>query len=170
VWQAQVTATKVFGRWLGASQVVTVGEIGLTHVPHLPDPGVLRFDGSGTFTSGNASAMLLTGNGAFPATPEKLFADPTSWGFQVAMRLDYNDVFAGVNCSPSLAYSQDMRGNTPLPLGNFIEGRVSITAAVEFTYLNRWAWELRYVRYAGAGVANLIADRDFASATLKYSF
>jgi Protein of unknown function (DUF1302) len=170
VWQAQVTGTKVLGPTLGASQMVMVGEVGITHVPHLPEQSTLRFDGSGTFTSGSASAMLLTGNGAFPATPASMFADPTSWGYQLAARLDYNDVFGGVNMSPSLAFGQDVSGNTPLPLGNFIEGRTSLTMAVEFTYLNRWAWELRYVNYSGGGLANLIADRDFVTATMKYSF
>jgi len=170
VWQAQMTGTKVFGPMLGASQLVTVAEAGVTVVPHLPDQATLRFDGSGTFTSGSASAMLLTGNGAFPATDASLFADDVSWGYQIAARLDYNDVFWSMNMSPSLAFSHDVAGNTPLPLGNFIEGRKSLTMAVEFTYLNSWAWELRYVNYSGGGAANLIADRDFVSAIMKYSF
>lgn len=170
VWQAQATATKVFGPMLGASQLVAVGELGMTRVNDLPAQDVLRYDGSGTFTSGSASAMALTGNGAFPATSSDLFATTNSWGYQVVARLDYNNSWFGTNISPLLAFSHDVSGNTPLPIGNFIEGRTSLTVGVNIAYLNRWEWELRYVSYAGAGPANLIADRDFASATMRYSF
>jgi hypothetical protein len=170
VWQAQMTATKVFGGFLGSSQSVVVGEVGVTHVPHLPAKEVMRFEGPGTFTSGDASAMILSGNGQFPATPYDAFASETSWGYQLAGRLDYNNAFLGANVSPSLAFAHDVGGITPAPLGNFRKGRKTITAAVEFTYLNSYALELRYVNYSGAGQYNLLADRDFASVILKYAF
>ncbi|OHE77403.1 MAG: hypothetical protein A3G75_15705 [Verrucomicrobia bacterium RIFCSPLOWO2_12_FULL_64_8] len=169
-WQAQMTATKIFGPMLGASQLVVLAEVGATWVPDLPDKSVLRFDGSGTFTSGNPAAMVATGNGAYPATPLSAFADKSSWGYQIVGRLDYNNVFAGINVSPSVAFTHDVRGNTPLPLGNFIDGRKSLNIGAEFTFQNTWSLELRYVDYFGGGRYNLIADRDFASATVKYSF
>jgi hypothetical protein len=170
VWQAQFTATKVLSGILGASQWVVLGEMGATLVPHLPEKDSLRFDGSGTFTGGSQAYMTGSGNGQFPATPLDAFADDFSWGYQLATRLDYNNAFFGMNMSPSLAFSHDVSGNTPLPLGNFLSGRKSATVAVEFTYLNAWACELRYVNYFGAGRYNLLGDRDFVSATIKYSF
>ncbi len=170
VWQAQATATRLFGPVLGASQALVLGEVGFTRVNGLPRPGVLRFDGSGTFTGGDQAFMNATGNGAFPAAPESAFADDFSWGYQLAARLDYNNAFAGVNVAPSLAFAHDVSGNTPLPLGNFLEGRRTLTLGVELSYLNQYALELRYVNYSGGGVYNLIADRDFASLTFKYSF
>jgi Protein of unknown function (DUF1302) len=170
VWQAQATATKVFGRALGADQLTVLGEIGATDVPGLPDKGVLRFDGSGTNTAGSAAEMLNTGNGAYPATPAKAFADRFSWGYQLAVKLDYNNLFAGVNVSPTLAFAQDIDGNTPLPLGNFLQGRRTLTLGADFNYQNRWALELRYVNFAGDKPYNLLADRDYVSATMKYSF
>jgi hypothetical protein len=170
VWQAQVTATKIFAGVLGASQAVLLGEVGVTHVPHLPAKDVLRFDGPATFTSGDASAMINTGNGAFPATPAEAFADETSWGYQLVGRLEYPNAFWGLNATPTLAFAHDVNGNTPLPLGNFREKRVTVTAAVEFSYLNTYALEFRYVNYSGAGVYNLLGDRDFLSVIAKYSF
>lgn len=170
VWQTQVTATKIFGPTLGAGQWLLLGEIGATYVPGLPDKGTLRFDGSGTFTGGSAAAMTATGNGAFAATPLEAFADRMSWGYQLVTRLDYSNVFFNLNMSPTLAFSHDVSGNTPLPLGNFIAGRKSLTAAVEFTYLNAWSVEFRYVDYFGAGRYNLLGDRDFVSTVVKYSF
>lgn len=170
VWQGQVTGTKVFGSALGADQWVLVVEAGATFVPHLPSQDVMRMDGPATFTGGDATFMLRTGNGQFPATPASMFADEFSAGYQLAARFDYSNVLFGANLSPSIGFSHDVVGNTPLPLGNFIEGRKSLTLAAEFSYLNSWGFELRYVDYFGGGRANLLGDRDFISATLKYSF
>ncbi|MBK8859098.1 MAG: DUF1302 domain-containing protein [Opitutaceae bacterium] len=169
VWTAQTTMTKVFGPQLGASQLTMVAEVGGVWAD-LPDKSVLRYDGPATFTSGSAAYMLSSGNGALPATPESAFADSNSYGYQILARLDYNNAFAGVNFSPSIAFVHDVSGTTPLPLGNYIEGRKSITIGAEFTYQNSWVLELRYVNFSGAGKYNLLSDRDYVATTIKYSF
>jgi hypothetical protein len=169
VWTAQTTLTKVFGPQLGASQLTMVGEIGGVWAD-LPDQSVLRYDGPGSFTSGSAAYMLSSGNGTLPATSEDAFADSASYGYQILARLDYNNAFAGINVSPSIAFVHDFSGTTPLPLGNFIEGRRSITIGAEFTFQNSWVFELRYVDFSGAGAYNLLSDRDYVATTLKYSF
>jgi len=166
---AQTTLTKVFGPMLGSQQFTLLGEVGGVWA-NLPGKDVLRYDAPGTFTSGSAAAMVNTGFGTIPPTPASAFADPFSWGYQILGRLDYNNVFAGVNLSPSVAFSHDVNGNTPLPLGNFIAGRKSVNVSAEFTFQNAWALELRYVNYFGAGRYNLLSDRDYVSTTLKYSF
>ncbi len=170
VWQAQATATRVFGRLLGANQWSLVAEIAGVAVPGLPDKGVLRYEAPGTYTTNDALAMIGTGNGAFTATPGSAFADDFSAGAQMLAKFEYNNVFSGVNLAPSLGYAYDLVGNTPLPLGNFVEGRRTLTLGLEFTYQNRWTLDLRYVNYAGAGARNQIHDRDFVSSTIKYSF
>jgi hypothetical protein len=169
VWTAQSTMTKVFGPQLGASQLTVVGEVGGVWA-NLPAKGTLRYDGPATFTGGSAAFMTSSGNGTLPTTPESAFADSFSCGYQIVAKLDYNNAFAGVNFSPSVAFVHDVKGVTPLPLGNFIAGRKSITLAGEFTFQNSWSMELRYVNYFGAGNYNLLSDRDFVSATIKYSF
>jgi hypothetical protein len=169
VWTAQTTMTKTIGNVLGANQISLVGEVGGLFA-NLPSKDVLRYDGSATFTGGNAAYMANTGNSAYPTTPSGAFADRFSWGYQLAARADYSNVFAGVNLQPTLAFTHDVAGNSPLPLGNFIKNRKSITLGAEFTYLNRWALDLRYVNFFGAGRYNLLADRDYVSATLKFSF
>ena len=166
---AQSTLTKVFGPMLGAQQFTLVGEAGGVWA-NLPDKSVLRYDGPGTFTSGSASAMTNTGFGTIPATPEGAFADSFSWGYQILGKLDYTNVFAGVNVSPTIAFVHDVRGTTPLPLGNFIQGRQSLNLSAEFTFQNAWAFELRYVSFFGASRFNLLGDRDYYATTLKYSF
>ncbi len=169
VWSAQTTFTKVFGPMIGAQQLTLVGEVGGIWAD-IPDKSTLRYDGPGTFTAGDLTEMTNTGNAAFGATPADAFADKFSWGYQVLGKLDYTNVFAGVNVSPSLGFTHDVSGNTPLPLGNYIHGRKSLTLAAEFTFQNSWAFELRYVNFFGAGKYNLLADRDYVATTLKYSF
>ena len=169
VWTAQSTLTKVFGPTLGAQQFTLLGEAGGVWA-NLPDKNVLRYDGPGTFTSGSPSAMINTGNGALAPTPLSAFADKFSWGYQLLARLDYNGIFPNVNMAPTLAFTHDVKGTTPLPLGNFIQGRKSVNLSVEFTYRNAWSYELRYVNFLGAGPYNLLSDRDYFATTVKYSF
>ena len=173
VWTAQTTLTKTFGPLLGANQSTLITEVGGVYVAGMPSKDLLRFDGMGTFTSGSQTAMNnTTSAGSTPllATPYSAFADPFSWGYQVVGRLEYNNVFAGVNVTPSIAFVHDVKGNTPLPLGNFITGRKSINLVTEFSWQNSWSLEVRYVNYFGAGRYNLLSDRDYVSSTLKYSF
>lgn len=168
--QGQMTATKVTRGIFGAQQSTFLAEVGFVNVPDLPDKDVLRFDGPGTTVGGNLAAMIATGNGAFGSDPASAFADKFSWGYQLVGRLDYTNVYGGVNVSPLVVFSHDVSGNTPLPLGNFIVGRKSLTVGAEFTFQNAWAFDIRYVNFFGASRFNLLGDRDYVSANLKYSF
>ena len=169
-WQGQMTATKVSGGIFGADQSTFLGEIGFVNVSDLPSKDTLRFDGPGTVVGGNLAAMTATGNGAFGSEPASAFADKFSWGYQLVGRLDYNNFYAGVNVSPLIVFAHDVKGNTPLPIGNFLKGRKSLTVGAEFTFQNAWALDIRYVNFFGAGRFNLLGDRDYVSANLKYSF
>lgn len=170
VYTGQMTVTKAARGILGADQSTLLGEVGFVSVPDLPDKSVLRFDGPGTFVGGDLAMMTATGNAAAGSEPADAFADSFSWGYQVLGRLDYNNLFAGVNVSPLAIFSHDVAGNTPQPMGNFRRERKTITIGADFTFQNSWALELRYVNFTGGGKYNLLSDRDFVSATLKYSF
>lgn len=169
VWTAQTTLTKVFGPMLGAQQFTLLGEVGGVWV-NLPAKEVLRYDGPGSFTAGSQSEMTGTGFGSIPATSSSAFADKFSCGYQVLGRLEYDNLLPAITVLPTVAFTHDVRGNTPLPLANFVHGRKSLTVATEFTYRNAWSFELRYVSFFGAGAYNLLGDRDYVSTTLKYSF
>jgi hypothetical protein len=173
VWTGQMTATRVGRGILGADQSTLLGEIGFV-MADLPAKSTLRYDGSGTFVGGELAYMNGSGSNTSGITPlsepSSAFADEFSWGYQLVGRLDYNNVFAGVNVSPLLVFAHDVGGNTPLPMGNFLHGRKTITVGADFTFQNAWAVELRYVNFSGAGRYNLLGDRDYVSATLKYSF
>jgi len=169
VWTGQTTLTKVFGPMLGSQQFTLLGEVGGV-LANLPNKDTLRYEAPGTFTSGSQTALNNTNNSTLLAIPAGAFADNFSWGYQLLGRLDYNSIFPNVNMAPSLAFTHDVKGNTPQPLANFISGRKSLNLAVEFTYRNSWSLELRYVNFYGAGRFNLLADRDYVATTLKYSF
>lgn len=168
VSQWQVTATRTFANFLGADQIAAVAEFGGTKVWDLPATDVLRYQADGTDTGGGPD--FLTGALRNPITQTTGFPTPYSWGYRVAVRADYNSLFAGVNVSPRVAFNHDVNGITPGPGGNFIEGRRSTTLGVEANYLNQWAADLSYTRFFGAGNLNLVRDRDFLSFTVRYSF
>ncbi len=173
VWTGQMTATRVGGGIFGADQSTLLAEVGFVSAD-IGSKGKLRYDGSGTFVGGDNNYMNNTGNnasGTLPLSePPSAFADEFSWGYQLVGRLDYNNAFHGVNVSPLIVFSHDVSGNTPLPLGNFIHGRKTLTVGADFSFQNSWAFELRYVNFFGAGRYNLLGDRDYVSATMKYSF
>ena len=172
VWQPQFTVTKLFGPTLGASQWVLVGEAAATVVPDLPSKDVLRFDGPGTALSGDPLApAILGGQGHAPYSESAdAFADDFSWGYRLAARIDYMDVIGGVNLSPAVVFAHDVDGNTPLPLGNFLHDRKSVTVGVTATYQNSWQGAIKYTEFFGNEDYNLMHDRDFLQAMIQYSF
>lgn len=166
VTQAQLTATKSFGPALGADQWVLVGEVGATQVHNLPPQSTLRYDGPGTFTSGSTTATALK---AQPATQTDGFADAFSWGYRMIARFEYNNAIGAVTLTPSVAFAHDVNGTTPLPLGNFVEGRKALTFGLGASYQNTWSGDLSYTRFYGGGDFNLLRDRDYVSINIKYS-
>lgn len=166
--QLQFTATKVFGpgNWLNSDQLALVGEVGFTNVD-LPDN--LRFNGDGTDTGGGPD--VNTGSGRNPITQVGGFPTRFSWGYRLAMRADYNNLWGSpVNLSPRIAFNHDVNGTSPGPGGNFLEGRKSVTVGAEANYLSQWVFDIAYTNFFGGGSYNLIHDRDFVQIAARYSF
>ena len=146
VSQVQATATKVFGPMLGADGLIFLTEAAMLHVHDMPEKSVLRLES--------------------PA--EGSPSDATSMGYRLAARLDYNNAIGSANLFPYLQFQQDVSGNSPQPIGPFVDGRTALTLGLRATYLSRWESSLSYTTYAGK--RSEIRDRDFITATLKYSF
>lgn len=166
VFQAQATATKLFEPVLGADQIILIGEVGVTWIPGLPDQDELRFDGPGTFTSGNP---FFTAAGVQPETQSGGFGDDVSWGYRLVARADYLGAIGPINLLPQIAFAHDVDETTPRPLGTFVEGRKAVTLALAGTYLSAWRGEISYTNFFG-GDFNLSKDRDFLALALSYSF
>jgi len=171
ITQVQLTATKAFGPTMGADMGILVGEVAYQSVSDMPEKSVLRYEGPGTYTSGNPIHAAAGGaHAGKPYEDEKHFADDASSGLRLAGRLDYTNVFGGINLSPKFSYQWDISGVSPGPGGNFIEGRKALTLGLDGSYQNSWRFSLTYSQYMGAGRHNLISDRDFISFNTKYSF
>ncbi len=171
VGQLQTTLTKLWGpgNWVGAEQLVAVLEAGITKVFDLPSQSELRYEGEGTDTG--CGPDLASGGGRNPLSQCGGFPTRSSWGYRLAFRADYNNVFGSpINLSPRLAFNHDVNGITPGPGGNFLEGRKSGTIGVEALYLQKWAFDLSYTVFTGGKPYNQIHDRDFAAFSVKYSF
>ncbi len=170
--QAQVTLTRLIGpdNWVNADQVAFVMEAGATHFWNLPDRDVMRFEGPGTDTGGGPS-RLTGGNSRNPVTLTDGFATSFSWGYRFLLAPTYNN-FAGTawNLTPRLAFNHDVNGVSPGPGGNFIAGRKQATLGMQWDYQAQWRLDFAYTNFFGAGINNLLGDRDFVSASISYSF
>ena len=166
--QIQVTATKVFSQLLGADQFTLVAEAGYSMVHDFPKQSELRLEAPGTYTSGNP---IFTAARVQPGTePSSAFPTSSAWGYVLAGRLEYNNALGAVNLVPRFSWSQDVSGISPGPGGSFLEGREALTVGLGFNYQINWEWDLSYTSFFGAGRYNLINDRDFLAANIKYSF
>jgi hypothetical protein len=184
-YQVQFTATKTFANVLKAAQMVVVAEAGLTHVEDMPDKLTggpndrgLRFNGPATNVSGNYE---LRGRHCptLPAAqclaldlvePQNRFADATSYGYRIAGRLEYPGLMGPWNVLPRFNWQHDLKGTTPGPGGNFVEGRYGLTLGVAANLMAKWEIDMSWTKFGGAGRWNDLNDRDFVAATLKFSF
>ncbi|MGY6555530.1 MAG: DUF1302 domain-containing protein [Wenzhouxiangella sp.] len=170
--QAQVTLTRLIGpnNWVNADQVAVVMEAGATHFWNLPGTDVMRFEGPGTDTGGGPS-RLTGGNSRNPVTLTDGFATSFSWGYRLVLAPTYNNVFGSAwNMTPRFAFNHDVNGVSPGPGGNFIAGRKQATVGLQFDYQAQWRLDFAYTNFFGAGINNLLGDRDFVSASVSYSF
>jgi hypothetical protein len=171
MWQAQATTTKLFGpnNFVKADEFVFVAEVGVNYISDLPAKDFLRFNGDGTDTGGGPD--FLTGDFRNPETETDGFADDTSWGYRLLMRADYNSVWGtSFTMSPSIGWAHDVNGTTPGPGGAFIDGRKTLTLGLAFNYLQTWGFDFSYTSFFGGSRYNLLKDRDFVGASVRYSF
>jgi hypothetical protein len=165
--QAQATLTHLFGPMLGASQFVGLVEVGGININDMPDESELRLNGPGTARSGSTSGLMQVLQGGTESNP---FPTEFAWGYRAVVKMDYTNVFAGINMSPRIVFSHDVKGITPDPLFMFIEGRKSTSLGLKFDYQSRWSADLNYNSFfGGVGTTNKMEDRDYVSFSVSYS-
>lgn len=165
--QAQVTLTHLFGPTFGANQFVGLIEVGGIDIRDMPDTDVLRLNGPGTARSGSTSLLMADIQNGTETNP---FPTEFSWGYKLVGKLDYSNVYAGINMSPRVVFSHDVKGITPDPLFLFIEDRKSVALGLSFDYQSRWTADINYnTFFDGVGTTNQIEDRDYLSISISYS-
>ncbi|MBO3275655.1 DUF1302 domain-containing protein [Pseudomonas schmalbachii] len=166
VLQAQMTATQFFDQIWGADRLTVVGEVGYNRINGLGDTdgSDLRFGRSPVFGAGPSSTCTPN-----PATNAKCsahgFYTTDSWGYRARAKLDYSNVFAGINLSPSLAWSHDVDGWGP----NFDEGSKAISVGIDADYLTTYTASLSYTDFFG-GDFSTNGDRDFVALSFGVNF
>ncbi|WP_321347838.1 DUF1302 domain-containing protein [Halopseudomonas oceani] len=166
-YQAQVTAIKFIERVLGASRLALVGEAGFNHIE-----GIDHKNGGTFYGRDSLFGMSPQANGTCPVTSASNnwcefdgFYTSNSWGYRVRAKLDYSNVFAGINLSPTLAWSHDVEGYGP----NFSEDGKSVSVALNADYANKYSASISYTDFFD-GKYNTAVDRDFAAVSFSVSF
>ena len=168
VSQIDLSAIRVIGpiEFIRSDQLILLLEVGAMNVHSMPSRDELRLEGPVTYLPADP------GNAAALGVPQQDggYADATSWGYRVAMRFQYNNVFNLFTVEPTLYFAHDVHGTSPTPILNFIEDRKQITAGLNLRYLQSWEAGLGYTHYSGGEPHNLLDDRDFVNVFLRYSF
>lgn len=183
--QVQSTFIKFFEQVLGASRLSFAAEVGAAFVDDMDDSinyGRSSAYGIGDFQEYTATFPLIAGATincstnvlglVQPNTNANYcnndgFTDDFSWGYRIRASLDYSDVIAGINLTPSIAWSHDVNGTSPAP--NFIDGRKAISLGLRADYLNTYRADLSYTSFFGADY-NELQDRDFIAFSFSASF
>ena len=188
--QVQVTLLRFFDQVLGADRLTVIGEVGADFVGDLPEQSVQRYGRSPTFGMGYFEPIPLpspplppgefitceAGNALAGVAPPNTnasncstdgYVTDSSWGYRLRAALTYNDAFAGINLTPSLAWSHDVDGYAPAP--NFQEGNKALTVSLAAEYLNRYTGSLAYTSFSGDDYS-MVSDRDFLSLSVSVSF
>ncbi|PCJ69953.1 MAG: hypothetical protein COA62_10700 [Rhodobiaceae bacterium] len=98
-------------------------------------------------------------------------ASTFSYGYVLVGILQYNNAFGTpITLSPSIAWSHDVKGNSPAPLSNYREGRKRVSLSLNGSYQSTWRGGISYVNGFGNEKYNNTGDQDFVSVNLSYSF
>jgi len=184
ITQFQTTFIHFLDQVMGAARVTLIGEAGMVHVGGLEKTSEARYGRDAVFGPGELSGALsglpsctAINAGTFAGTPalanasahcnDDGFVTSTAWGYRTRAIWDYNDVFAGVNLKPSVAFSHDVDGNGPN--GLFTEGSKAVSLALDADYQSTYTTSLSYTDFFG-GDYNTSIDRDFLALSFGMSF
>ncbi|WHV79544.1 DUF1302 domain-containing protein [Pseudomonas aeruginosa] len=182
VTQLQTTFTHFIDQVMGAERLTLVGEIGWSHVGGLESTRKARYGRDSVFGPGPLPATgpvntctTLNASTLGTATAENVsryceddgFTTANSWGYRVRAIWDYNDVIAGINLKPSVAWSHDVDGYGPN--GVFNEGNKAVSLGLDAEYQNTYTTSLSYTDFFG-GKYNTSIDRDFLALSFGVNF
>ncbi len=159
ITQVQMTAIKFIDQVAGASRMVLIGEAGYTYIDNFDE-------GSDAIKFGRSDIFGTPGD---DNNEDDGFVTERSWGYRARVVADYSDAFMGVNLRPMLAWSHDVKGYSPQPGGNFIEGQQTLGLSVQATYRETYNASLAYTQYM-EGDYSPVSDRDFASMSVGIQF
>ena len=151
------------GPALGFNSLFSVAEVG--GVSYRGDSlQYTGFDGSNRYFSGAQNAEYLDVDNSRDNQINR-----NAYSYTLVAAGTWNDVFAGVNLTPNVAWKHDFEGNSH-QAGSFVEGTKAYTLGLNASYQNTLEGEIAYTDFFGAGNDNGLRDRDNIGINVKYSF
>ncbi|AXQ27797.1 DUF1302 family protein [Solimonas sp. K1W22B-7] len=155
---------------VGASQILWVIEGAALLVHDMPDRGELYFEGAGDRTHPSAGA---DGTGTPDGQPDTRHVNPTqmrsgfgddlAYGYRSLLRLTYNELPGNITLYPTFLWLHDLKGISPAPIINFIEGRKVLVSSLTAEFENDWTAGVSYQMFTGGGTHHRLRDRDNVS-------
>ena len=144
--------------FLGADKISTILDVSMVWIDGMSDG-----DATDRINLGNVDTGEFDGVDAL----DRPITD-FSWGYTAVLALEYNDVFANVNVSPTLIFVHNVEGYTPFNAGALVENQRTVVAKIGFSYLSSTTLDLQYTTWLGT--AGVYEDRDNVSLVFKRSF
>jgi len=175
VSQLTLTGIRSFADVFGASQILWVVEAAVLKVHGMPERGELYFEGAGdrTHPSPGADGTGSEAPDSRRVNPHQMtegFGDDLAYGYRSLLRLTYNDLPGNVNLHPTFIWLHDLKGISPSPIINFIEGRRLLISNLTAELGQDWTLGLTYQRFGGGGTQHRLRDRDNVSLFVAYVF
>ena len=187
VTQFQTSLTQVFDQVMGARRFTVMGEVGVTYVGGLDSTRQARYgrdavfgpgplpDAGGADTCAAVNARTYAGSGlGGSADPGRHcenegYTTRTAWGYRARAAWTYDAVFAGVDLTPSIAWSHDVSGYSPGPQATFEEGRKAVSLGLDAEYQDTYMASVAYTNFFG-GAYSTMSDRDFLTLSVGVKF
>lgn len=171
-WQGQIgtiqsfTTTDDIPAFLRADSAAFVFNAGFVYVPDAGDYPLNRVGPEGGVRNPFAAALLS------PTFNNPQYATSFSSGYRAVLIASYNNAFgSAVTLSPNIGWRHDVSGYSPGPVtANYLKGMKQVSIGLDADYQSTWRGSISYTNSFGGGFNNPIADRDFISASLAYSF
>ncbi len=181
--QLQSTFTHFFDQVMGAERLTLVGEVGVVHVGGLESSSQARYGRDPVYGQGplpasaggtlntcrqlNLGTVGADGKNLTAFCEDDGYTTSTSWGYRMRAIWDYNNVIAGINLKPNVAWSHDVHGYGPN--GQFNEGAKAVSLGLDAEYRNTYTASLSYTDFFD-GDYNTSVDRDFLAASFGVNF
>jgi len=169
VWTLLYNFTRSVGTdFLGADKLSTIFDVSLVWIDGMSfGDNMDRIDDSPESPTGQSNAVVDPGRFDGVDNLDRPITD-FSWGYTAVLALEYNDVFANVNVSPTMIFVHNVEGYTPFNAGAMVENQRTLVSKVSFSYLSSTTVDLQYVTWLGTAGTN--QGRDNVSIVFKRSF
>src|SRR5690606_33111280 len=107
VTQAQLTGVRFFDRFLGTSRMTFIGEVTMNKVHSLPSLDEQRYGRNPVYGKCFTEADSAATGGAVAAGNCEGFVTSNAWGYRTRFVFEYNNVWAGWNLIPTVAFGHD---------------------------------------------------------------